>query len=352
MLSLLDKLFQKEGKSSPKYQAAAFDPDQRWTRVDVKEFLKQLKIQTTSDEGNRYLLTDLVFDCSPIPAVPVIRNLDGISPEKIRSSIFYIYFNCDSDALLSLRKIVEFGGKFIPHKDFSKTQYRFINRLALNALKRTDSKNKRISHFDVRQGIHENICEALEITKNLQGDYLEIGVYKGGSALTAVNYLDELNIKYGDKFPRKKAWLLDTYDGFTYEVARESSDVIWADTHVLFGVRDTIQFVGLTFSDINIECQLIINNICTDPLPEVIQNIAVANIDVDIYDATKDALIKVSPKIVHGGIIICEDPTSTPGLYGAFLAMENFLESNEGSQYIKIFKGGQYFLLKTSNKRQ
>jgi hypothetical protein len=43
--------------------------------------------------------------------------------------------------------------------------------------------------------VHENICEALEITKDVEGDYVEVGVYKGGSALTALNYLHQINSK-------------------------------------------------------------------------------------------------------------------------------------------------------------
>ena len=42
---------------------------------------------------------------------------------------------------------------------------------------------------------HENICEALEITKDMEGDYVEVGVYKGGTALTALNYLHKINSK-------------------------------------------------------------------------------------------------------------------------------------------------------------
>ena len=82
-------------------------------------------------------------------------------------------------------------------------------------------------------------------------------------------------------------------------------------------------------------------------LPSILNKIAVANIDVDLYEATAAALIKVAPLVVKGGIIICEDPTSTPGLYGACVAMHNFLQSNaEGRKFLPVFKGGQYFLIK------
>ena len=92
--------------------------------------------------------------------------------------------------------------------------------------------------------------------------------------------------------------------------------------------------------------ELIKSNICTDKLPSIIENIVVANIDVDLFDATKDALNKVAEKIVKGGIIIAEDPTSTPALIGAFYAMEKFLETSKGKKFMKLHLLGQYFLIK------
>ena len=81
-------------------------------------------------------------------------------------------------------------------------------------------------------------------------------------------------------------------------------------------------------------------------MPESIENIVVATIDVDMYDAIRDALNKVSPKVVKGGIIILDDPTCTPGCIGAFYAMEKFLETEMGKKYMKLHLIGQYFLIK------
>ena len=67
-------------------------------------------------------------------------------------------------------------------------------------------------------------------------------------------------------------------------------------------------------------------------MPADITKIALANIDVDMYDATLAGLRKVAPLIEPRGIIICEDPASTPGLYGAFVAMEEFLASEVGKE--------------------
>ena len=216
----------------------------------------------------------------------------------------------------------------------------------MNALLKTKDKIHRISHFNYDDPIiHENICEALNLTKNIEGDYVEIGVYKGGSALTALNYL-QLQIQNNLLNNQKKAWLFDTFTGFDYEAAENSSDISWNNTHQLLGQEETINYIKETFNDITINYELIPLNICTNELPSSINKIAVANIDVDMYDAVFDALLKVHPLISTGGIIICEDATATPGLYGAYVALQNFLEKICPNQYIKIFKKGQYFLIK------
>jgi hypothetical protein len=275
---------------------------------------------------------------------PVISDVTALSPEQVVESVFYVAFQCDSDALPSLRYIKQHGGAFVPHMNFSKIDYRFVNRLAHNAMVKTWEKGDSVSHLNT--GIHENICEALDLTARLEGDYVEIGVYRGGSALTALNYLDELAARNPD-LPRKKAWLLDTYEGFNYEEAGLSGDALWSGTHGLYGKDETMTYIRDTImKDVSSEFELVASNICADDLPDGIKKIAVANVDVDMYEATLSALQKVAPLIVRGGIIIAEDPTSTPGLYGALLALDEFMASPAGAPFYKIFKGSQYFLIK------
>lgn len=297
------------------------------------------------NDKKKFLLTDCNIRPDTLKDIQVLRTTYNLSNEEVRNSFFYIYFLCDSDALPELRRITSCGGVFFPHFDYSNTHYRFINRRALNAILSTFEKTKTGRLFPFSNIVHENICEALELTKNLDGDYVEIGVHKGGSASTALNYLCDLRDEKNNKVNRK-AWLLDTFDGFNYDEAYKSSDVSWADTLKLFGVEKTMNYIKETFSDISVNFELVQSNICTDMLPSAIKKIVVANIDVDMFESTRDSLLKISPLVVKGGIIICEDPACTPALYGALLAMEDFLATKEGKNYIKIFKSGQYFLIR------
>jgi hypothetical protein len=283
----------------------------------------------------RYVVSD-----QPIPEEvverlgPAISDVRALSPQEIAASVFYVAFQCDSDALPTLRYIKQHGGVFVPHMNFAKIDYRFVNRLAHNAMVKTWEKGDSVSHLNT--GIHENLCEALDLTAQLEGDYVEIGVYRGGSALTALNYLDQ-SAASNEDLPRKKAWLLDTYEGFNYEEAGRSSDALWSGTHGLYGRDETMRYIRDTImKDVSSDFELVASNICADDLPAGIENIAVANVDVDMYEATLEALHKVAPLIVPGGIIIAEDPTSTPGLYGALLALDEFMVSPAGAPYFLI----------------
>jgi hypothetical protein len=273
---------------------------------------------------------------------PLITSLDGFSDEEISNCVFYIYFNHDCDALSHLKRIKTFGGIFVPPVLTGKIEYHYANKWAFEALCATERKKDRISHVNIN--VWSNIAEALDITKNLEGDYVEIGVYLGGSALLAMNCIEFM--RQDNAIKERKMVLIDTFDGFNYEEAQTSVDQIWKNTHKLYGVKATMDHIHETFKDNSISYLLLEGNICKDNLPDDVEKIVVANIDVDMYEPTLDALNKVTDLIVSGGIIICEDAASTPGLYGGYLAMEEFIESEKGQSYTKIFKGSQYFLLK------
>ena len=167
----------------------------------------------------------------------------------------------------------------------SSTSYRFTNINCLKSLNNTFKKLDRISLFGMHTiTTHENICEALEITKDVEGDYVEVGVYKGGTALTALNYLHQINSK-------KKAYLLDTYEGFNYDESEKSPDVQWYKGHFIYKEEKIKSYIKETFKDFN-NYKLITSNICKDNLPEEINAISAANIDVDMYEATLKQLKK------------------------------------------------------------
>ena len=237
-----------------------------------------------------------------------ISSLDKFSNEEIQNCLFFVVFKFDSDALPLIKRIIENDGKFIPHFQFTKAPYRFVDKLCFNAISNTASVKDRLTHFNPI--IYENICKALDYTKNISGNYLEIGVFSGGSALVALNYYrEQTNL---DISLKRDFYFIDTFSGFDYEDARSSSDMVWRETHKFRGTKDSwIQYVEETLNSSKQEFHLLDLNITSEELPNI-GPISVANVDVDLYEATLTSLKKVSGLVVSGGIIICEDPPSTP----------------------------------------
>jgi hypothetical protein len=290
------------------------------------------------------LVSDGEFDAVYLKSFDEFCNSTKIfDNEKFKKSVFFIRFMHDEDALSEISHIISLGGKFVSSIESVKTPYRFINKRSYLAMQKTWAREESISHlFPV---VHENLCEALEITKKIDGIILEIGVYKGGSALTILNYLDLLKMD-DTSLPERVYIGIDTFNGFDYEGAKHSPDLIWYKTHALQGVDETLDSVGKLLSDSKTRSSLLVLDICSEELPSDITKISMVNIDVDMYEPTKIALQKASPLVQIGGVIVCEDATSTPALYGASLALHEFCESPEGNNYVRFHKLGQIFLYK------
>lgn len=267
-----------------------------------------------------------------------IGGIDHLQDDTVKNGFFVVYYHTDDDYYTTLKRIKDCGGKFLSLKYYGKTRYVWTDKSAMLAIDDTFSFGEKVSHLNL--DVHETICQAIKMTKDLPGAYVEIGVYKGGSALTALHYMKHSGI-------RKKAYFLDTFDGMTYEEAHNSSDILWDNTHILWGVDQTMKYVSGLLQTTGQQFKLVRSNICSSLLPSEIEKVAVCNMDVDLYEATIAGLVKIAPKVVKGGIIICEDPTSTPALGGALLAMEEFLATDEGKKFCKVLLNrAQYILIK------
>jgi len=168
-----------------------------------------------------------------------------------------------------------------------------------------------------------NIAQALNATRDLDGHYVEIGCYGGSSSGAALRYL-----RY--KAIPKTCWFFDVFEGFTYEAAEQSSDAFWAGGHMTHGlefIKAGLMRYEARHQGLNV--RVVKSNIVTDGLPAEIERICVANVDVDLYEAVYAALVKVHPKMVTGGVVICGDAGHTPWCIGARLAFEQFM-ANEG----------------------
>jgi hypothetical protein len=280
-----------------------------------------------------YFLTDSEL---PASGVVKIKSLDSVG---IQGNVFLCAFFSDEKANQVLKRIKDGGGFFLTPQQFSPTAH-FLhkNELARNTIldefRRCEDEG--ICHFSWRD--LANIIQAIHITREVPGDYVEIGVYRGTSARVALNYIVSAGLS-------RRCYLIDTFLGFSYRTAETSSDGGWLDTHNDTSLDEVA--ARLREYDGRLEYHLEAIDICEGPLPPDIQSIASCNIDVDMYDAVKAALEKVAPLVSNRGIVIVEDPGHTPALGGAQLALNEFLETPLGHAFVPVYlESGQYYLLK------
>lgn len=277
-----------------------------------------------------YLLTDSKEQIDICDVID-IKEINVVKDEE--NAIFVLAYNQDYLGLNAIKELQKYNLRYFALEQYGTPQARYyhINKNAYNTLIE-ESNNQPLQHYC--PGDFENIFQALEATKQLNGDYVEIGTFQGASARATLNYVNKINIDI-------KCYFVDTYEGFTYEEAQSTEDILWINTHTETSMEQVNEYLK-DYSNY----ELIKSNIIKEDLPEKIQNICAVNIDVDMYEAVKAALYKVKDRVVHNGIIICEDYGHTPALIGAQKAVDEFLQENPNN-FIPIYlHSGQMFLIK------
>ena len=186
-----------------------------------------------------------------------------------------------------------------------------------------------------------NLTQALYRTRRLCGDVVEVGCFRGSSGSVMLDYARNKDL------PPRRFWFFDVFQGFDYDEALASSDVTWANSHATEGDAVVRQRLEQKAGANEVTVKKL--NIITDELPENLGPIAVANIDVDLYEAVLAGLSRIAPLMQIGGIMICEDAGHTPALVGASLALEQFLDSDVGAGFTPVhMTSGQTFLIRHS----
>jgi len=164
------------------------------------------------------------------------------------------------------------------------------------------------------------------INLNIEGDFIECGVYKGGSARMIAEMLP-LN---------KKLWCFDTFTGFTKE--EEKKIFVDREKSVNLSLNDTtVETVSEFLKDFNV-------NIIQGKVENTLQNfntkICFGHIDCDSYDATKFCLEKLYPLLNEGGIIVFDDYTTVEE--SKRVINEFCLRDNKIPLYVGDMYGGAY----------
>ncbi len=271
------------------------------------------------------------------------RPVDEIHKYDIRKTIFVYACDSDSTGLPFVKELVDRKGVFYPLQVYTPSSYANVDDMARNTIESQflEQTEAGFCKFDFGPGDSLNLIQAISATLNVPGDYLEIGCYRGSSACVALAYMKESRV-------RRRCFFLDVFEGFTYQAAKDSADAMWEGTHATEGLEIVNQRIQVHCDpEAGLTADVVKANIIEDELPAQMGEVALANIDVDLYEAVFAALIKVAPKMAVGGVIVVEDPGHTPALIGSRLALSEFLKTQVASSFTSIYlESGQTFLIR------
>lgn len=317
-------------------------------RITADQISAVLQRRKNGDSSPRMLLTDqddlIRAFAHRLETRDCRRPLTDFEPES-QQSFIYACENADV-GLPYIRRIIQSRAKFYPVSAGSFAPARYLEEdvvakqvlLELYLLQ----VNEGFSKYSYGPGADfMNLCQMIYRTKHVPGAFVEIGCYRGSSGQVAVKYMR-------DKQIFRQSVFVDIFEGFTYDAAKFSSDAIWAGTHATEGVEIVRRRLE-RFSDpargLTVDVRRA--NIISDDCLQDVKEIAVCNIDVDLYEAVRSSLEKVFPKVVPGGVMIVEDAGHHPSLIGARLALDEFLESvpAQATSVVQL-ESGQFIVFK------
>lgn len=153
------------------------------------------------------------------------------------------------------------------------------------------------------------------LNKNILGDFVECGVWRGGSSMLIAKMLANRNLS------DRKIYLYDTFEGMS-EPTQDDMDFSGRDAAVMLkenehqketsvwclaDLRDVSNNMILTgFSMDNI---IFVKGKVEDTIPGTLPSepIALLRLDTDWYESTKHELIYLFPKLAEKGILIIDD---------------------------------------------
>ncbi|MDB5029909.1 TylF/MycF/NovP-related O-methyltransferase [Mucilaginibacter sp.] len=176
-----------------------------------------------------------------------------------------------------------------------------------------------------------SVCNAVNylVKNNIKGDFVECGVWRGGSTMAAIDTL----IKAGDK--NREIYLYDTYEGmsaptehdkiFTGATANELMDKDAASAWCYSALEEVQKNVGsLKYTSGKVHY---IKGKVEDTIPQNIpQKIALLRLDTDWYESTAHELKYLYPLLVPGGVIIIDDYGHWEG---ARKAVDEYIEAQK-----------------------
>ena len=181
-------------------------------------------------------------------------------------------------------------------------------------------KNDQVSALET-----EKIIELARNQLSCQGDFVELGCYKGDTSLLLAEVL---------KGTEKKLWIYDSFEGLPEKSEADESalgmNFKGGELYVTKReVKERFLRAGLSVPVIK---KAWFSELTGKDLPE---EVALAFLDGDFYESIRDSLKLVESKMAEGGIIVVHD-YQNPALPGVAKAVEEW--AREQKKTIKTYQ--------------
>lgn len=155
---------------------------------------------------------------------------------------------------------------------------------------------------------------ASALRRGVPGDFVDVGVWKGGSSMIMKSVIDQLG-------GGRRLLCLDIYDTMDLRVLDDDDPV---DDRIIVsalelarrhfdteGVRTSIAEIEANFRELGVgldDVEFLRGNLTAPDFPfDRVGPIALMRIDCDFYSATKNTLERLYPRVEPGGVIIFDD---------------------------------------------
>lgn len=167
-----------------------------------------------------------------------------------------------------------------------------------------------IAHSMIGRARMNNLHECMRavVADNIPGDFIETGVWKGGSTIFMRGFLKAHGID------NRKVWVADSFEGLPKPSLPEDRNVdLSADAMPYLSVSEEEVRELFDRYELLDEQVVFLKGWFKDTLPAAsIEQLSILRLDGDLYESTMDALNHLYHKLSPGGFVIVDDYYALP----------------------------------------
>jgi hypothetical protein len=172
----------------------------------------------------------------------------------------------------------------------------------------------------------EEIWNTIESIKNLEGDLIEVGVWRGGTGVLVAEQMKNLKIE-------NKLYLCDTFTGV---VKAGKEDKFYNNGEHADCNLNILQTLFNLYFRVPQSIYEVLSGIFPEETGKYVKDkkFRFVHLDVDVYQSTKDAFEFLLPNIVKNGIVIIDD-YKWPNCTGITKFVDELIEQKRNDIEIK-----------------